>query len=155
MKSLIQKTKLHQLTEQRNGYLVLSGGLVILCLVLSVLCFSLMNREKIVLVPPQIERNFWVSGSQVSPEYLSEMTAFFAWLRLNMTADSADHQRDLLLRYTDPRYYGELKNALISEHDRIIAQHISMAFYPVNVKVDSKKLSAIITGDLISTIGNV
>src|ERR1700722_5313607 len=136
MKSLIQKSELRKLKEHRNGYLVLSVGLLILCIMLAALCFCMMNREKTILTPPQIERTFWVSGSEVSPEYLSEMTAFFAWLRLNITPDSADHQRDLLLRYTDPNYYGALKNDLIAEHDRITQQHISMAFYPVNIKVD-------------------
>ena len=62
------------------------------------------------------------------------MTTFFAYLRLNVTSESADNQRQLLLRYVDPRYFGVLNAALIAERDRITTSHVSTAFYPVNVR---------------------
>lgn len=153
MRSTLQKTRLLQLIEQRNGYLVLACGLMVLCVLLATLIFYLSNRERIVITPPVIDRSFWVTNSQVSPEYLSEMTVFFAYLRLNVTPDTVDSQRQLLLRYVDPRYYGQLNDALIAERDRILQQHISSAFYPVNVQVNSKALAVVITGDLTSSIG--
>ncbi len=153
MRSMIQKTRLLQLIEQRNGYLVLACGLTVLCLLLTSLSFYLSNRERIIVTPPVIDRSFWITNSEVSPQYLSEMTAFFAYLRLNVTPESADHQRQLLLRYVAPQDYGVLNDRLIAERDRLVAQHISSAFYPVNVQVDTQALSAVITGDLISSVG--
>lgn len=155
MQSLIHHSRLTELIKQRNGYLVLASGLLILSLLLLGFCFYLSDREKVVLVPPSIQNKFWVSASAASPEYLSEMTVFFAYLRLNQTPESADTQRQLLLRYTDPRYFSELDNRLVAERDRIVSQHVSTAFYPVNIKVDAKSNSAKITGDLLSTIGSL
>ncbi len=154
MKSLIQKSRLAELMEQRNGYLVLASGLLMLCIFLVILSFYLSGRERVIVVPPIVERAFWVSNNEVSPEYLSEMTAFFAYLRLNVTPDSIDHQRQTLLHYTDPRYYGVLNDALVAERDQLFNQHITTAFYPVDVKVDAKALTAQITGDLLSSVGN-
>jgi conjugal transfer pilus assembly protein TraE len=154
LKSLLQKSRLSVLVKQRNGYLVLASGLMLLSFILTLLCFYLSHRERIILVPPTITRSFWVTHNEVSPEYLSEMTTFFAYLRLNVTPENADSQRQLLLRYVDPRYFGTLNTLLIAERDHITSQHVSTAFYPVNVKVNTKTLSVLIIGDLVSTVGS-
>ncbi len=153
MKSILQQSRLNHLVKQRNGYLALASGLLLLSSILTLLCFYLSHQQRIILVPPSITRTFWVSNTDASPEYLSEMSTFFAYLRLNMTSESADSQRQLLLRYVDPRYFGALNTLLIAERDRITAQHVSTAFYPVNMHVNTKQFSVVITGDLISNAG--
>jgi conjugal transfer pilus assembly protein TraE len=154
MRFSIERSQLDKIFAQRNGYIMLALGSMLLCLLQMVIIFFLVGREKIILVPPSIEKSFWVSSQHVSPEYLSEMTTFFANLRLNITPESAGIQREGLLRYVDPAYYHTLKTQLVQEADRIIDQHISMAFFPVNVKVDSKHFKAIIEGDLKSYVGD-
>ena len=148
------RSHLAKIISQRNGYLVLACGALIICLLETMIILLLIGREKIVIVPPSIEKSFWVSAQNVSPEYLSEMTMFFANLRLNMTPDNAGMQREVLLRYTDPAYYNSLNSQLVKEADRLNDQHISMAFYSVNIKVNSKKLEAIIEGDLKASVGD-
>lgn len=153
MKSIIQKSHITKLIEQRNGYLVLSSGLLFLCILLCSLVFYTSSHERTVIVPPTIERSFWVTNQAVSSEYLSEMSLFFANLRLNLTPANADSQRTILLRYTDPSFYGFLNNVLVAERDRITQQHVNTAFYPSDVQVDAKSLTALITGDLYSGVG--
>jgi conjugal transfer pilus assembly protein TraE len=153
LKSLLQQSRLNHLIKQRNGYLVLSCGLLLLSLILIIFCFDLSHRERVVLVPPHIEHSFWVDNDGASSEYLSEMALFFCFLRLDVTPESADSQRQILLRYTDPHTFGVLNNALIAERDHIVAQHVSTAFYPISVKVNAKSFVVIITGDLTSSVG--
>lgn len=153
MKSLLQQSRLAQLLEQRNSYLVMLCGLLALCLMLTTLCFYLANREKVIITPPVMDRTFWVTNSEVSPDYLTKMTVFYSGLRFNVTPDSADYQRQLLLRYTDPCFYGEFNDQLVAERDRIIQQHVTTAFYPVATEINAKALTVIITGDLISSVG--
>ena len=154
MKTAIQLPYLQKLIAQRNGYLVLATGLMLLCLLLSMMVLHLIGRERIIITPPLVHQSFWIDHDEVSPQYLSEMTNFFAQLRLTKTPESAAFQRETLLRYTDPSYYGTLNNELVAEEDHITASHISLAFYPVNVTVDVKQLTAWITGDLRSTVGD-
>lgn len=153
MRFSIERSQINKLFAQRNGYIMLAIGSMMLCLIQMIIIFLISSREKTILVPPTIGKSFWVSAQQVSPEYLSEMTTFFANLRLNITPESANQQRDMLLRYTDPMYHHELKAQLIQEADGINEQHITMAFFPVNVKVDSKHFKTIIMGDLKSFAG--
>lgn len=154
MKNAIHLSHLQRLMAQRNGYLVLAAGLMLLCVLLSLMVLHLIGRERIIVTPPVVHQSFWVDHDEVSPQYLSEMTSFFAQLRLTKTPSNAAFQRDTLLRYTDPHYYGILKNELVAEEDHIQVSHINLVFYPVNVEVNAKQLIAHITGDLYSTVGD-
>jgi len=154
MRFSIARSQIEKIFAQRNGYMMLALGSLLLCLLQAISMFFLIGREKVIIVPPHVEKSFWVTAAHVSPEYLSEMTTFFANLRLNMTTESANIQHETLLRYTDPVYYNTLKTQLVQEADRITDQHMSMAFFPVNVKVDSQHFKAIIEGDLKSYVGD-
>lgn len=154
MRFSIHNSRVNKLLAQRNGYLVLSAGLLLVCLLLSTMVLRLIGRERTIIVPPVVHSSFWVDHQEVSPEYLAEMTNFFAQLRLTVNPSNAAYQREALLRYTDPSYYGALKNELVAEADHLEASHISLAFYPVNLQVDAKHLVARITGDLQANVGD-
>lgn len=153
MQKNIQISLLQYLIRHRNGYLTLACGSLVLNLVLGIALISAIGYEKVVIVPPHIEKTFWVRGGSVAPEYLSEMSLFFMNLRFNLTADNISSQRDVLLRYIDPQYYETLKMELVNEEEHMKKEHITTAFLPVEVKVDAKHLIAIVTGDLLSTVG--
>lgn len=148
------QTELRKMIEQRNGYLVLSVGLLILSLVLSFLIIFLSGRERIILTPPSMNKDIWVSTQTASPEYFSRMSLFLSELALNVTADNVDFQQELLLRYVDSSYYVSLKPQLVAQADRIKKEHITTAFFPVDMKVDSKHSEAIVIGDLKSYVGD-
>ncbi len=148
------QAEIRKMIEQRNGYLVLSSGLLILCLILSFLIIFLSGRERIILVPPSMNKDGWISTQSASSDYFSRMTLFLSELALNLTADNVDFQQELLLRYVDASYYIVLKPQLVAEADRIKKEHISTAFFPVDMKVDSQHSEAIVTGDLKSYVGD-
>lgn len=155
MKLSIERSKIEKILSQRNGYLMLAAGALLLCVCQLILITFLIFHEKVVIVPPVIEKRFWVSANNASVEYLAEMTSFFASLRLNITADNAVYQRETLLRYVEPAFYNSVKAELVQDEEKIKEQHISMGFYPVNIKVNLKGLSAVIDGDLRSFVGEV
>lgn len=149
------KSRLQNLIAQRNGYLVLAAALAVISLILVICVCRLINRERIVIVPPVIHQAFWVNSQTVSPEYLSQISSFLVQLRLNMTPSSAQYQRDTLLRYTDPAYYGELKNELVEEADHLTKTHTSLIFYPVDISVDVAHLTTQISGDFSAMVSNM
>lgn len=154
MKRLIQQARLQYLIRNRNGFLMLASGSLMLNFLFIITLILSIGHEKIILVPPEINQSFWVGSHTVSPEYLSEMALFFTNLRFNVTSHNVDLQRGILLRYVHPKEYAEIKTALLLEADHINKEHISMAFYPTNVEVDTQKWLVRITGDLLATLGN-
>jgi conjugal transfer pilus assembly protein TraE len=153
MKIQIQKSLLQYVIRHRNSYLAIACGSLLLNILLGIGMISMVGHEKIVLVPPQISQTFWVGHNYVSSEYLSEMSHFFATIRFNILPATVENLREILLRYVSPEYYESLKIELINEAERMTKEHISTAFYPVDIKTDVKHLEALVTGDLITTIG--
>ncbi len=49
------KSRLQQLIAQRNGYLVLAAALAVISLILVICVCRMVNRERIVIVPPVIQ----------------------------------------------------------------------------------------------------
>jgi len=153
MKHAINKSLLEKIIKQRNGYLVLASGLVILTLAMLLIIAQLINKQSTIIVPPTINKSFWVTKNSASSEYLAEMSSFFTELRLNVTPHSIAKQHEMLLRYVAPQYYGKLKTRLISEAERIKKSNISTVFYPVDIQVNQNNLKVTIIGDLKSFIG--
>ena len=154
MKWSLVQSKLKRLIKHRNLFVRLAfmelGIIALLCLGI----FYAFYQQKVVVVPATLEHRFWVSQGAVSPEYLMEMTYFFMALRLNVSPATAGMQRELLLRHTDPTYYQIFKNLLVEEEDKITKERISVAFFPVGIRVDPHTLMAEVTGDLVSTVGS-
>jgi conjugal transfer pilus assembly protein TraE len=156
MKYLLQKSRLQHLIQYRNGYLVLASGSLVLNILLVVFLFFMIGRERIVVVPPEINKAFWLTSNRVSPDYLSEMVLYLNSLSFNLTPANANMQHRVLLRYVDPSYYETVKIKFIEIEDRVKKEHITMAFYPSEPpKVDANKLIARITGDLQYTVGDI
>lgn len=156
MKYLLQKNRIQHLIQYRNGYLTLASGSIVLNVLLVVLLFCMIGRERVVIVPPEIKKSFWLTSNHVSPEYLSEMALYLNGLSFNLTPSNASIQHHLLLRYVDPSYYEKLKTKFIEIEDKVKKEHITMAFYPSSPpQVDANKLIAQITGDLQYTVGDI
>jgi conjugal transfer pilus assembly protein TraE len=153
MKLRIQNSFLQHAIRRRNGYLALACGSLVVNILLGMILFSMVGREKTILLPPKISQSFWVEHGDVSPEYLAEMGQFFTTLRFNITASNMEMQRDMLLRYVSPEYYAALKIELINDAGRMAREHVASVFYPVDIKVDAKRLETLVTGDLIAIIG--
>jgi len=154
MKLSAYQAEIKKMIDQRNGYLLLSGGLLILCLILSLLIIFLCDREKIILMSPSMGKEVWVSNKNASSEYLSRMTLFLSELALNVTSDNVDYQQELLLRYADSSYYTKLKPELLAISDKIKKEHITTAFFPADIKIDCQHNEAVIVGDLKSYVGD-
>ncbi|CAM4391425.1 MAG: hypothetical protein LEGION0398_MBIBDBAK_00178 [Legionellaceae bacterium] len=155
MKWALYQSKLSRLLKQRHILVQLLFAEMGLIGLLIMMLFYAFMHERIVITPPLIEKRFWVNQHSVSVEYLSEMSAFFASLRFNLTPANVANQRDTLLRYTDSRYYNTLKTGLVAEADNILKEHITLAFYPVDIAVNTTSLIAKVTGDMTTQVGNV
>lgn len=153
MKYLLQQSRLQYLLNNRNGYLLLAFCSMLLNIFLAFVILCTIGNERIILIPPNIQKSFWVTNSQVSADYLTEMSLFFANLRLNITPANALLQHDLLLRYVGSEYYNDLKLNLGEERDILKKDHITTAFFPSDIAVDLKHLKTKIKGNIYQTIG--
>ena len=140
MKYLLHRTRIAALYRQRNGYLTLALGLLVMCCVLIGWILCHLNRERIVLVPAGFHQAAWVDASGVSAEYLSQMSLMLVHLRLNLTPETVSENRRLLLRYVDSAAWSTLRQLLVTEGDHLTRARMATAFYVTQMGVEAGAL---------------
>ncbi len=129
-------------------------GSMLVNLVLAVFAARLSGHERIVVVPPNIHKTFWVESDRVSSEYLEQMGYFLMQLTLNVTPQSIDHQAKLLLQYAAPASFGELRTALLAAAERLKRDGASTVFSAQDLVVDERALKVGVRGQLTTFISD-
>jgi conjugal transfer pilus assembly protein TraE len=119
---------------------------------LGVALLATAGSGRTIIVPPEIERSFWVERDQVSKEYLEQMAAFIAQLHLNVTPSTYDYQSEAFLRYVHPSVHGEMRARLLSEGQQLRNDGASTWFSPGLVRTDVAAKQVAVTGDFHVTV---
>lgn len=149
----ILANKVERITKQRDLFFLLT-----LVLTASVFLLSLRLAtfdQKIVMVPG-INREMAVSGSEVSGSYLEETAFLFLSHLLDITASSAGHRRQLVLKYTSyskPSYSKAINDYFARVEDQYKQFDLSTHFTVKNMRVNSERLEVIADGILTSWYG--
>ncbi len=151
MKLKLLNNRLGDLLHQRNLLLVMVISL--LATNLTQAAFSLFHNERVVVVPPDVRQEYWLEKNRVSPSYLEDMALFFAGLLLDVSPDSAEFKRDIILKNTVSHAYGVLKARLLEEEQQLKKQRVITSFQPNSFKTNSNELKVEVTGDLLCFVG--
>ena len=151
MKQRLFSLRLKNLGTQRNLLLIIITGLVVSNVILAI---GVMDKQEIViLVPPEISRGFTFTSNHPSESYLQEMSLFFSSLVLDNSEQSFTYKREMILRYVDPEFFGDLKRQLMETQERYTKENLSTHFRPLEVVVDTNKLQASVTGEMETFVG--
>lgn len=135
--------------RRRNHALGAAAGGLVLCLILSLVAIvSVVGNEKVVLVPPAINKTFWVTKDTASGEYLEEMAGFVSWLILDVTPDTIDWKKKILLNYVGPDDSAAVKTRMDLEAARLRRISGSTSFLIQQLASSEKDQSVVLTGRL-------
>jgi conjugal transfer pilus assembly protein TraE len=127
---------------------VLAGSFALNCL-LAIALVALEPDARTIIVPPTIasEREFW-SFDKNGPNaaYLERFALSILSYAANVTPETVDASRKLLLQHVDPAVYGEIETAFLLEGERMKKDHASTVFYADRAVVNPKTLTAEISG---------
>ncbi len=135
--------------RRRNRGLGLALGLLAVGQILSLLVIiNLLGTVRTVVVPPSLNKTFWVSRDKASSEYLEQMGSFIAWLILDVTPASIDWKKDILLGYVEPDQYGALKTRQEVEAERLKRINAATIFAPQQLVANEEGQTLVIRGRL-------
>lgn len=148
-----QKYKSALLNAIFNKYLwmLISLFLVVSNTLLSYFVITANTSEKTIVVPPSLDKAFWVEGNKVSPDYLEQMAKYFSQLLLTYHKENIAAQHDMVLRYTDSSVYGALRANLATDAERVVRNDMSSVFYQKGAHI--KKNTVYIDGVLLGMMG--
>lgn len=144
----------NRILTERNRLLIAFGVASGLSLLLGGSVFCLVGKERVVVVPPIVNRDFWVATDTVSDSYLEQMAEFFGGLLLNVTPNSFATRSEHLLQHVAPNAYPKLKTQLVEQQLEIERRALSTTFHPSSFKVDRNKLLVELKGELKIFVGH-
>ena len=133
---------------------VLVAWLGAIVLIQTVVTYSLIGTEKIILVPPEINRSFWVSSNSASSEYLEDMAYWYLGLALNISPSSANYQNERFLKYAAPASSGQLQADMGARADYLKKNSAATQFAVRTVKTDTDNLCVSFAGTLATWVSD-
>ena len=142
--------------RRRNRSLAIAAGALAggQLLALAVI-LNLRGSVRTVVVPPAIDKSFWVTRERASAEYLEQMGSFIAWLVLDVTPASIDWKKDILLGYVEPAQYGELKTRQELQAARLKRINASTSFAPQQLVPNEDSQSVAVHGRLRTLVNGL
>lgn len=135
------------------GAVAVVQGLTIF--VLGFVVAALLGTERTIVVPPSIERTFWVTKDKASREYLEQMAAYVSWLVLDVAPTTVDWKRNQLLEYVAPDDYAALKTQMDLEAERLRTNNATTSFLVQQLTADERDQSVILAGRLRKQINGI
>ena len=142
--------------RRRNRSLGLTVGALAVGHVVALIVFlNLIGTVRTVIVPPSIDKSFWVSRDKASSEYLEQMGSFIAWLVLDVTPSSIDWKKGVLLGYVEPGQYGALKTRQEVEAERLKRINASTLFMPQQLVPSEDAQTVVVRGRLRTLVNGL
>lgn len=114
------------------------GISIALNFILAAAIYTLPKGVKHELVPPQIDKTFWVGANQFDRAHLEEMGLYVAQLQLNVTPKSAKFQGQQLLKIVAAAEYASLSEQIHMNAALIERLNVATTFMPTSFSYDSK-----------------
>ena len=140
------RASLAAVVRRRNLWMVVAVFSTGCNLLLAVFLVSREVRERVIVVPPRLERAFWMQGGAVSASYLEQVAVFAVELALTYSPENTHYRIQQLLRLSDPAVYGKLSRKLHAEAERVKRTRTAAVFHPQEARVRTAERKVLVTG---------
>ena len=124
-------------------------------LILSSCVVTVMNRERVILVPPVINSKLMITGDRASEDYLREFTRYVVNLALTYNPANARSQFSELLAIYDPAGFPNARKDLYELADKIENNRASSAFHIQSMTNNPEKNQVEVLGAKMTYIGEM
>jgi len=105
-----------------------------------------MQYQKVVILPPVVDRRIVITGNRVDENYVKLFTRYAMTLLNNYTAATAQGQFDEFLSLVTASAYPEMQKTLSTLADTIRKLNMTSVYYPQKIKIDKQNRVIEITG---------
>ncbi len=105
-----------------------------------------MKHQKVILVPPVLDKRIVISSIDANDAYIKLYTRHCFNLLLNYTPAGASDQYSEVLEITSPEFYPALKNKLDEILEQIQEMQVVSVYYPKHLSIDREKKEITVKG---------
>lgn len=124
-------------------------GLVLLCILLSTGWLS--RHEVVVMLPPQLSKEGFVTNNGASDEILTQWGISIAELLGNVTPATASFLKTSISPMLTPTIYQKAMNAIEEQVKQVKEEQITIRFSPNYARIDPETKTVVIGGELTTT----
>jgi conjugal transfer pilus assembly protein TraE len=127
---------------------------VLLLIIFTMSLYLFFRNERVIVLPPEVRREFWAEGNRFSPEYLEEQAVYMVHLALDVNQTNLPYNTEILMRYADSETCSHLKEKFEKDIKKLKKNDASTRFDVKNATVYPEKNIVHVTGRLISFVGS-
>ena len=105
-----------------------------------------MQYQKVVILPPVVDRRVVITGNDVDENYVKLFTRYAMTLLNNYTAATAQSQFDEFLTLVTTSAYPQMQKTLSTLADTIRKLNMTSVYYPRKITINKEKRRIEITG---------
>ncbi len=151
MKFNLAKKRLTNFEHQRNMLLGFSSVLLLIMLVMSLCLF--FKSERVIILPPEVRREFWSEGNRFSPEYLEEMAIYFVHLSFDVNQTTLPYNTEILSRYASTQAASYLRSKYEKDIKKLKKNNASTTFEVQEVVVYPERNVVQVSGLMNKYVG--
>lgn len=110
----------------RSFFIYAFAASLIVNVILAIGLIVLDKKDRVVVLPAEITKSFWLDADGVSPEYLEQMGLFALQLALNNSPETFEHNQRKLLQYVSPEQRGATEVFLTAQGRRMKSANASV-----------------------------
>lgn len=137
----IFKNEWDKLVAKELSQKVASIALSVALAILAFTTYKLVTEQKTIILPTNINNEFWATSNYVSESYLKDMGQYISTATLNVAPNSAKEQFELVLNLASPNYYQTLKGELLSQERYIKENGITSIFFTKSFKFEKDHIA--------------
>jgi len=129
--------------DAQARFLGLIATLLALCLLfLSFTVFSLYSKKTVVILPPKVDKEFWVSGDTLSTTYLEQVAYFIADRVLSVSPHNVESSLSTIKPFfsTNPEDVENLNKVFVNLVKTVKENDYYQVFYPLRFYAEKDKL---------------
>lgn len=130
--------RLSVISDTKKFVLMMLGASLGLNILLAIAVIVLPKGVRHELVPPTINKSFFVSPIEFDRSHIEQMGLYVAQLMLNATPKSVRFQAEQLLKMVNPDHYAEINNDVLVNAAMIEKMNVATTFTPVSYLYDPK-----------------
>lgn len=109
------------------------------------------RKEKLILLPPAVYKEVYITENDASPEYIKQMADYVVYLATNYTPQTVDARLAEFLKYVEPGSYQKLKRQVKQIASDVKFYGRTQAFYPTKFKIDKTHHKVYVTGRIVKS----
>jgi conjugal transfer pilus assembly protein TraE len=146
-----------RLVKEVRFQAIIIYALLFIVLLEGIMLYRVANNKTVVVIPPKVDREFWVSGESLSYAYMEQVAVYLADSLLSVAPPNVDKAltRAMPFLTTDPAQVKEIRDSFAAYTKAVKENDWWQSFYPMKVMVDEKQRRIDVYGVLRKMTGNV